>query len=658
MINMQTRDAASAFRAYELQQIFEPAVSTGFQRILQSETFSRIRRDLHDQGTLIQDRFPDSNGVSCCFLRLAGSDASTALFSVKGEYRLVSCPSGGWLVKTADTTLPSYWIPQAPVMRVLDSSGRILSENSTAIVGIKATPGELAVEIQTSGKMLLDLTLWRFPSGETGILAELEQPLVLEKQPVFLWTSQTTYRSPADLYLYLVHGHVYTNRFIWPRKWKICSELDAYGLYTVFRGLELATNKTLYGLFKRQLLYSVIARQSGDGGWYHGEWTDLVESHYRFHNGAIHLLEAALEEDPDEKVRAALEHATAFISQHTDKTSLGVWFLHDSLEESVDGMNELWEQTGAKWIPSHTLGKSQTNKLILNTHLDSTIALQRYQEITGDDHYAEVIASANSATRSLLRLHPAERLYCLMYWAIGLTLLPLSEARSLALPVRAIKRLASKFLIQLLPRIKRMFPRFVMPGGLIERHLSPLHFNIQYHAVNTMDLARLLRCFPDESLREFLNNAVKFVANNNILQYWSESKPRQYALVVWVDALYRLCIMTEQVKYRHRLATAVMFADDTGLGLPPAILGSESETVRNSEQMPCPSPVDSRLRVVNLCHGARKELLVVNTTHQAVELTWEADYDNRLSWETDSGRTVSLDGAPLHVPPRSWLRGL
>ena len=211
--------------------------------------------------------------------------------------------------------MPSYWIPQPPLARRLDSQQRILSEKPASIAGFSVSSGELSVEVEIPENMNLDWTIWRFPAEESGIHTALDRLLVLETQPLFLWNSQTRYQSPADVYLYLVHGHVYVDRFIWPRMWKICSELDAYGLYTIMSGLELATGKMIYSLLKRQLLFSVIARQAQDGGWYHGEWTDLMESHYRFHNGAMLLLEAALKERPDEVASKALERAAHFISR-------------------------------------------------------------------------------------------------------------------------------------------------------------------------------------------------------------------------------------------------------------------------------------------------------------------------------------------------------
>jgi hypothetical protein len=654
---MQTPDAVTTYSAYDLQQLFEPPAGTELQQVLESESFSRTRRDLADQATLVLDKFPDTKGASCCFLRLAESDALTVRFTAHGEYRLVSCPSGGWLVKPTETTLPSYWIPQAPLLRVLDSSGRILSEEPAAVVGFEATSSNLTVEITTSGNMQLDLTLWRFAPGEAGIMTELERPLVLEKQPVFFWTSQTIYQTPADVYLYLIHGHVYTNRFIWPRKWKICSELDAYGLYVLMNGLELATDKTLYGLLKRQLLFSVIARQSRDGGWYHGEWTDSMESHYRFHNGAILLLEAALEERHDAVVLKALEGAAAFSSQHTDQTDLGLWFLHDSLEESTEGMNELWKQTGARWIPNRALGKSITNKLILNTHIDTTIALDRYRKVTGDKQYAEHVESARAATRAVLALRPAERLYRLVYWALGLTLLPASEARQLPLLLRIIKRLTWQQLIPQLHRIKRIFPRFVMPGGHIERHLSPLHWGITYHPVNIMDLVRFWRCFPEEDLAGILDAAIKAVSNTSFLEYCAESKPRQYALVVYADALYHLCTMDQTPIYRRYLAKTILCVEDAGLGLPPSLLGADPEAIKKTQEIPCPSPTEARLRVANLSCNGRMEILVVNNTSNKLELVWEGNKSYAISWTTVDDQAVPNDGSPLCVPPRGWLWG-
>jgi hypothetical protein len=584
--------------------------------------------------------------------------ARSVRFITPGVNRIESCPSGGWVLKSAETTLPSYWIPQPPLARRLDSQQRILSEETASIASFSISSGELSIELEIPGDMYLDWTIWRFPAEGSGICNALDRLLVLEKQPLFLWTSQTRYQSPADVYLYLVHGHVYVDRFIWPRKWKICSELDAYGIYTILSGLELATGKLLYSLMKRQLLFSVITRQAQDGGWYHGEWTDLMESHYRFHNGAMLLLEAALKERPDEVVSKALERAAHFISLQTDKTDLGLWFLHDSLEENAETMRELCRQTGSTWIPARTLGKSPTNKLILNTHLDAIVTLEQYREVTGDNQYTEQITSARSAARGMLALRPAEALYRVMYRAIQLTLLPEPEAEKLPLVVRAIKRLTWKYLTpQLLPRVKRIFPRLVMPGGLIERHLSMPHYDINYHPVNIMDLTRLWRCFPDEDLAGIIAEAVEAVSGSSIMKLWAESKPRHFSLVVWVEALYHLCTLRQDASYRRLLAEGIISIEDTGLGLPPSLLGADAEAVKIADRIPCPSPTDRHLRIVNLSCNGRSEILVVNSTDIDRELVWEGDIDPVVSWVNADDQPVLPGNSSLCIQSRKWIWG-
>jgi hypothetical protein len=413
----------------------------------------------------------------------------------------------------------------------------------------------------------------------------------------------------------------------------------------------------IYSLLKRQLLFSVIARQAEDGGWYHGEWTDQMESHYRFHNGAMLLLEAATKEHPDEMASKALERAAHFLSRCTDKTDLGLWFLHDSLEENAELMRELCRQTGSTWIPARTFGKSPTNKLILNTHLDAIVALEQYRDVTGDVQYEETIASARAAARSVLALRPAEALYRVVYRAIRLTLLPTPEAEQLPLVVRAVKRLTWKYLIPQLHRIKRMFPRLVMPGGLIERHLAMPHYDINYHPVNILDLTRLWRCFPDEDLDGILADAVEAVSDSSILKYWAESKPRHFSLVVWVEALYHLCTLKQNPSYRRFLAEGVINSLDTGLGLPPSLLGADPEAVKIADRIPCPSPTDRLLRVANLSCNGRREILVINCTDTDRELAWEADVKLALSWLTADGQPIPAGNSPLCVQSRTWIWG-
>ena len=644
-------------RNLALQDLYEPPVDADTSRGPDSTGFRRERHVLPDAAEIVLDSFPDAGAASCSFLRLPAGPARNLRLEARDIDRIESCPSGGWLLRPDDAQSPSYWIPHLPMARVLDAKQRILSEHDARPGGFELAAGQVSVTVEVPEDACMDLAVWRIPASDSGITAALEKPLVIETQPLSLWNSQTGYSVAADIYRYLVHGHVYVDRFIWPRMWKICSELDAYGLYNIMTGLEQATGKAIYSLLKRQLVVSVIDRQAADGGWHHGEWTDRMESHYRFHNGAMLLLQAAMMEQPDDVVGKSLERAAGFLSQCTDSTSLGLWFLHDSLEDHPDMMRELCEQTGSTWIPARTLGKSPTNKLILNTHVDAIVVLEQYRGVTGDDRYAAQVESARTAARDMLALHPAESFYRIMYRAIRLTLLPASEAARLPLPVRAVKRLTWKYLTPRMHSIKRRFPRLVMPGGLIERHLGMPHYDINYHPVNMLDLARLWRCFPAEDLAGLLDGAIGAVTDSSLLKYWAEAKKRHFSLLVWVEALYHLHTLKQDPEYRRILAEGVMELLDAGLGLPPCLLGGDTEAVKPAVRVSCPSPVNSRLRVVNLGSGERTEILVINHTKTDLKVTWENPVIPPLSWESPDGQPVHGDVSIPTVAAHNWIRG-
>ena len=641
---------------YRLDRFFDPAVRANARLLLRSTEFERYQFYLDNGDDAIQDTFPLVPGAACCFLRLHQGQERTVRFTARGSYRLVAGASGGWLLDPANPDSPAYWFPQPPILRTQDEMGHILQERHVSLAGLNVTPDDMSVDLRIPANWQLDWVFWRFDAGARRLVAGLEQPLNVEKRPYFLWGSKVNFTLPAGIYHYLVHGQVYTNDFVWPRNWKFHSELDAYGLYLALAGLELATDKELYGLIRRQVLYSVIAAQAEDGGWRQGEWTDLMESHYRLHNSAMLMLAAGLEESGDTTIRAALSKAAAFLSTCTDKTEIGHWFLHDSLENSVASMEEMRRQTNTPWIPSHTLGKSATNKLILNTHLDAIVALERYRDATGDGQYTDLIASARGAARTLLAMRPAETLYRLIYKAIHLTLLPKDQAVRLPLPMRILKRLTWMHITPRMHRVKRIFPRIAMPGGLIERHIAPMHYDINYHPVNVMDLARYWRRFPDEDLAAIVDEAVKAVSDSGLLRYWSEAGNRQFAVVEWADALYHLCTLNQEPSLRRHLADTMLYIHDAGLGLPPALLGCDTEVVNHSRHTPCPSPTDSRLMVANLSHGPDIEILVVNPADSDLELAFEGQVPYSLAWSDAIGLKIPAADSIL-IGRRGWILG-
>ena len=633
-----------------LHDVFAPPGDTSPISLIGDERFE-WRTDGAASLGLVLDRFTGAAGAACCFLRLAAGERESIDVVIEGAYGTQSCALGGWLLQPNDAQRPTYWIPLAPVLRARDANGRILSEGIAPVGAFLPSAQRTTIRLRARAGLDLECAVWCLPPAAAQLVAELQNVRVLERQPLFMLSSHFDLRGASDVYRCLIHGTVYENRFEPVRKRKICSELEAYSLYVAMHGLEAATGKKLYGLLKRQLLRSVLARQGEDGVWHHGEWTDFMETHYRLHNGAMLLLESALDETPDATVAQGLRRAADALARATDQTDIGVWFFHDSLEESV----EKTEKSGIRWVPSRELGKSPPTKMILNSHLDAIVTLDRYRQVTGDDRHAAKVESALGAAHKLLALHPAERLYRALYWAVWLTLKPEAEAKRLPLPMRAVKRLARRYLLPQLHRVKRLWPRMVMPGGLIERHLSRLHFGVNYHSVNVMDLARVQRRFPTTAFRELLHTAVGAVTGTSLAKYWAETRQRQ-AIGYWVEALFQLCTLSPELERRAELAVAMLGALDAGLGLPPSLLGAHPEIVAPAMRYPCPSPRDERLRVANLSRGSEREILVVNPSATAIELSWEDATHAELRWVGAGGKAAFAD-TPLQVPPRGWLLG-
>lgn len=646
-MNTMTECNAEPTTIYELADLFQLPGSDQ-SPLLDGGDFSRTVKTLAAGGEAVLDRF-QSAAASCCFLRASGDHIGRIQFITKQNYGLKACAAGGWLLTPQDDRQPSYWIPQPPHYRALDADGHILSHQIAPIVDLGMNPAGLRATVELPSDRCLDVVIWQLGRGQ-DLRRELEFLHRIELQPLFLWSSHTLYERPADVYAHLVCGHVYENHAVWPRHWRVCSELDAYAIYVALSGLARSTGKKLYSLLKQQIVFSVIARQAADGGWYHGEWTDAMESHYRLHGAAMHLLAQALEENPVDVVRQSLEKAAAFISRSCGHIDSGVWFLHDSMEQNEEAMRRL----PFKWIRSRALGKSPTNLLVLNTHLDTAISLQRYKETTGDARYSPQLESAAASTRRVLASQPLEWIYRLLFRAIGLTLLPTEQAKRLSLPVRAVKRVAWKYLIPLLPRLKARFPRLIMPGGFIERDLSLCGWSDQYQSVTLMDLIHYSRFFPDDLLKPVIDRALIFTQESGIRQRWMELPEKNHALGFWAEALYRLCMLDGKTEYRGWLAEAMLDCADHKTGLSPSLLGGNAEVVAPADQVPCPSATDRNFLLANLSRARRAEFMIVNSSDEPLLLEWENPPTCDLRWR-DPQTGANFMAEQITVPPRRWL---
>ncbi len=642
------RNSRTTFR---LEEMFEDLPDSMFDEII-SERGCRRSTVLREGARVIRDKFLDSK-ESCSFIRWFSECDEIIQIKVTGEIRVEPCPAGGWLLIEGRQQGENYWIPQMPLLRSIDCHGKIFHEKSAEIIGFEGNKDGWSVELNVPSRVSLDFLAWKISTDDGVLLHDLRELVALESQPIFMWGSHSIYKRPVDLYLHLIFGHVYENRFAWPYNSKICSENDAHALYVTLSGLQRATGKRLYALLKEQLLLSVLARQSSDGGWHHGEWTDDMEAHLRLNGSAIHLLLDLLDERDDPAVKQALERGVSFVSRHRDESEIGTWLLHDSLELSVEGMNK----SPFKWVRSRVLGKSPSNMLVLNTHLDSLVLLGRYRRVTCDGRCDELIESAKSATRTVLNLRPLEILYQLIFSLIRLNLLPTQVQMNLPMPLRVVKRLVGKWLSPNFFQVTARFPRLVMPGGYIERAIALKGMADSYHSINVMDLARYTRCYPRENLGTLIDDAVAFVEINDILTHWADKQGSKYAVGFWAEALYHLYLLAPNRERLSKLADVIFKLEEIGIGLPPSFLGANAEAVSPSNQIGCSSPTDRKLRVANLSRKDCAELLIVNATTVPRRVSWESPVPCQLRWETRSGEPIQSENE-IEIPGHSWIVGL
>jgi hypothetical protein len=553
-----------------------------------------------DAQTLL-DRF---EGANCLFLRTAG----VTRFRLVGDYRLLRSAAGGWLLQSREDAAPSYWLPVQAILRRLDGQGHVLEERDAELEHFDLDGSGMGGAFAAIPEgWSLDAVIWRIDSP--ALINELEMLSPIETQGYFSWGSHTRYRRPADIYLHLIHGYVYERRYAWPFNRKICSENDAHALFVTLEGLRKSTGKQLYKLLADQIILATLARQSPDGGWRHGEWTQEMEAHYRLNASALHLLMDAWSERPDPVVGAAMARAAAFLAKRSDRVAGATWFLHDELEHDPARLN----QGPFRWLRSRAFGKSESNMLVLNTQLDTSVALDRYHELSGDATWAPEVASALQATRAVLAARPAEWLYRPLFAAIRLTFLPTERAAALPLPLRALKRIAWKYLLPRLPAIKVRYPRLVMPGGYVDRELCVRTWAHHYLTINLMDLARHQRRFPEADQAQVIHDALGYARDSGILARWKELKYEKYALGFWAEALYHLCrLAPDDLGVRRLLADAMLDLSDLGLGLPPSLLGANAEAIPPELQAPCPTPADPTLLIANLGDASRPEWLLVN----------------------------------------------
>jgi hypothetical protein len=617
-------------------------------RVVQVQGARRRRLTAELTESLLDDF--EGRGARCLFWRARGRTQTS--LRLRGGYRMTTAQAGGWLLLAIEDGQPSYWLPVPPTQRRIDDQGRVFEEGGCPISSFQVGDECVEVGLSPTAGNVIDLVIWEIDPQACELAVELERLEAVEQVPTFLWGSHGIFRVPSDLYRNLVQGSILDLRFAWPHKRRAFSENEAHALHLTLRNRGLATGKGLYRHLRDQVLLSVLSRQEADGAFRQGIWTADLECHFRLHCSAMHMLMDCYSERPDPAVLASLKRAATFVSGQAAEVMGETWFLHDSLEQSEERIGP----SMPAWYPCTNPSKAPSNTLVLNTHIDTLVALRRFGSIADSAPFADRISSARRLLKQLMAARPAGWRYRMLLRPLYLTLLPAERARALPLPKRALKRFARERFIPWLTRLKCRAPRFAMPEGYVDRALGIRGFADAYHSINFMDLVRYRREFPEDSeIDEAIDGAMEFTSRYDLRGHWSEHAGKAYAIGFWVEGLYQLYLLRGGFDLCRSLAQSAIFAERKGLGLSPSLAGNNLELMPLRSQQPCPAPPDGRLRVVNLSRNGGREYMVINPCAEDVKLErWEPFWAG-FEWMGANGRPATEVSLPVGIKAGDWI---
>jgi hypothetical protein len=379
--------------------------------------------------------------------------------------------------------------------------------------------------------------------AETGEIAVI--PYIVLRDPKFsyftelssLSTSETRlYRKstwffasrPLDVWKYLISGSIYDLRSTPGIDKRFKCQQCAFAWYNYFGFLGKETGKRVYDLFQDEIAFSVLLDLSAEGEWGHGHWSDEMETHARFHLDGLHLLISQYERTNNLIWLEAAERGMSFAFKHlTDRfDDGGLWFLHDTLEQKAKHR-----------IRSTIFGKNPGNSVCINTHVQALTVLHRLRHIVpANAIYGDSFERAIAALRTVLDHHPADCFYrpvaklLMQYYA--------KATRNKSGWARIQNGIMGRAVLLVYERLRRLFPRWVLPRGFIDRDLTLTVGSDHYHIINLKDLLTLYRQTPLPWLRPCITSA--FGIAYELVRGWGFEKAirRSQYYFEFMDVLY------------------------------------------------------------------------------------------------------------------------
>ncbi len=451
----------------------------------------------------------DSLGVECLYISL-DSQQDRRIEFVFADAQIVSHPQGKLITDNEQGRL--FWIPTSPALREYDDHGRMVTNVESAFEIIPQSSGFRLAAMCKAG-LKLEFVILLFRERIESFSKELTELAPVETKHVVRDT-WLRYEGVSSVWDYLINGMIFSTKHIPARKaWN--SQNLAYGLYHYLDFLLKGTEKQIYLICRDLVAYSVMLSLPDDSRWRHGIWTDLMETHMVHQAAGIHTLLSFYEDTGNklflQKSRAAADYLISCVDKLDDGK---VWFLHDSLEENPEDVRLYYKNL----IPSNAFGKSPSNTLCLNTHISTLTILHRINELAPDDRYKKAFDEGLASLKRVLGETPCTIIYGIVYGFRDCLLKLVLKTNS-----RVIRKIQWRYdhalRKSILPRLKKKFPRFVMPNGYIERDLCFAPLSDFYHMLNLKELLILYDRNPCDWLAGILEKSVPDTVKSGLVDY-------------------------------------------------------------------------------------------------------------------------------------------
>ena len=517
--------------------------NTEEETIYASEEFKRIEQKFDGSCSQLVDIHVKDN-VNIYYLKISLDDALKKINIFKEETIVHALESNafGMLLRAKRENLEyTVWLPVPPDAFLFDKNRRIATSSESRFsyqweiypyLRLNLLQPYRGDEVITIPYIVMEDPSWQF-YNELKSLNNIESRLYLK-------ANYFVCEKPSDVWSYLINGSVYDPRSKKGIDKRFKCQQCAFAWWSYFGFLHRETGKKVYDILQDEVAYTILLDMSNEGEWGHGFWSDDIETHARFHLDGAHLLISQYEKSHLPVWREAAERCMDFVAENLMEVldDGNLWFLHDSLEINSNNLHGRFKST--------LFGKTLGNTLCINTHVQALTVLHRLKDVTSKRiHYAEMFEKGARALRMVLDYQPGEVIYKLLFpWII--------KNKTSTKPVSVIDKLKNSMGTRITEKIyyilmSRYFPRFVLPGGFIERDLTCTFFKDVYHIINLKDLLTLYQQEQFGWLRPYIKNGLeftrKFIGRLNLTHVFA----RDPHYIEYLDILYLYDKLIERI---------------------------------------------------------------------------------------------------------------